>query len=140
MRFPKAGFTIIELLIVVTILGILTAIAFPLYQDYVQNARRSEGKSMLTEVMQRQERFFTKNNQYTTDLKSLNYNQDPASSEKGWYQVSASGKCSGGLTQCVRLEAVPQKSQKMDDCGTLVMTSRGTKDVTNATASVDECW
>lgn len=64
----SSGFTLIELMIAVAVVGILAAIAYPSYQDSVRKARRADAKSALLDAAQRQERFYTENNQYTNVL------------------------------------------------------------------------
>ena len=58
------GFTLIELMITVAIIGVLGAIAYPSYQDSVRKSRRAEGRSAMMEVLQQQERYMTQNNTY----------------------------------------------------------------------------
>ena len=58
------GFTLMELMIVVAIIGLLSAIAVPGYQDYVRKGKRTEGKAALTAAASRMERFYTQNNCY----------------------------------------------------------------------------
>lgn len=62
------GFTLIELMIAVAVVGILAAIAYPSYMDSIRKARRADAKSALLDAVHRQERFFTENNQYTNVL------------------------------------------------------------------------
>jgi len=139
MTSRSGGFTLIEVMIAVLIIGVLAAIAFPAYQDYVRDARRSEAKSALSEVMQQQERFFTRNNTYTTKLKNdLNYDQNPIPTEGGWYVISAN-QCGNGLRQCVQLTATAKKDQTNDKCKNLTMNSQGAK-TASGSASDNECW
>lgn len=63
-----AGFTLVELMIVIVIVSIMAAIAYPSYQDSVRKSRRSEAKIALMEIANLQERFFAENNTYTDDL------------------------------------------------------------------------
>ncbi len=66
-RSGARGFTLIELMITVMIIGILSAIAIPQYQQYVTKARRAEAKAGLARVQGALERYFTVNNTYTLD-------------------------------------------------------------------------
>lgn len=122
----QQGVTLLELMIVVAIVGILAAIAFPAYQGHVQNTRRTDGMSSLLTIMNAQERFYS--NQfppsYTTDLSDLGYPASKVTSDKGYYVVSATA-CGGGITSCVLLTAVPQEGQADD--GNLTLNSLGVR-------------
>ena len=59
------GFTLIELMIVVAIVGILAAIAYPAYTDNTRKARRADAQSVLMGLASAMERFYTENNTYT---------------------------------------------------------------------------
>lgn len=63
-----AGFTLIELMIVVAVVGILSAIAYPNYQCYVARSQRSSAIGVMMEASQFMERFFTTNNGYNQDV------------------------------------------------------------------------
>jgi type IV pilus assembly protein PilE len=62
----QGGFTLIELMITVAVIGILAAIAFPSYQDSVRKSRRTDGKNALTQAVANMERYYTENNTYAT--------------------------------------------------------------------------
>ena len=79
------GFTLIELMIVVSIVTVLAMIAIPSYNSQIRKSRRSEAKSALLDLAAREERFMSTNGAYTADGKLLGY---PAS---GWPQTLASG-------------------------------------------------
>jgi prepilin-type N-terminal cleavage/methylation domain-containing protein len=68
-----AGVTLIELMMVVTIIGIMTAIAIPAYRGYTERAQRTEGKNALNRLVTAQENFRLQNNTYTNDLAALGF-------------------------------------------------------------------
>jgi type IV pilus assembly protein PilE len=129
MQLNKArGFNLIELMIVVAIIGILAAIAYPSYKDQIRKGRRTEGQSMVMDAMAREERYYTDNNKYTSKPADLGYKGDDNGkffSDEGLYELSA-GKCgSQELTACVKLTATAQGDQVPD--GNLTLDSKNTK-------------
>jgi type IV pilus assembly protein PilA len=74
MRLPrKTGFTLIELMIVVAVIGILAAIAIPNYMKYQAKAKQSEAKINMKGVFTVEMTYFTENNKYTGDFNELNW-------------------------------------------------------------------
>lgn len=73
MRKTMRGVTLTELMIVVVIIGILTAIAYPSYRQYAARAKRTEAKAALLQIATNQERFYLQNNTYTTDMTALGF-------------------------------------------------------------------
>ncbi|MCH8335553.1 MAG: prepilin-type N-terminal cleavage/methylation domain-containing protein, partial [Proteobacteria bacterium] len=67
------GISLMELMIVVVIIGILTAIAYPSYRQFVTKAKRTEAKSALLQIATMQERFYLQNSTYTSDLTALGF-------------------------------------------------------------------
>ena len=67
-KFVSHGFTLIELMITVVIIGILAAIAYPSYQNYTKQTRRSDAQIALTQAANQQERFFTECNSYAPSI------------------------------------------------------------------------
>lgn len=133
------GFTLIELMMVVAVISILAAIAFPSYQNYVDRAKRTDGKNILMEMASRQERYYFDNNSYTTDPTELGYSSDPATSPEGHYTVSISNQPTGDIATGYTLTATPAAPFSDPDCGNLTLNSRGVKDRTG-TEMMDRCW
>ena len=106
------GFTLIELMIVVAIVAILAAIAYPSYQDSVRKTKRGDGKAAVVELANFMERVYTETNAYPAvvpaDITSENYN----------LSINV-GAPVGGYT----LTAAPIPPQDLDSCGTMTMTS-----------------
>lgn len=127
MISPVKGFSLIELMIVIAIIGILASIAYPSYQDSVRKGRRADGYALLSQIMQAQERFYTDRLVYATDLTQggMGFTADPVPSEAGFYQVSAAACGAAALTLCIQLTATALGDQVAD--GDLTLNSRGVK-------------
>lgn len=140
----QQGFTLIELVIVIAIVGILSSIAMPLYRDYVVRTNRTEAKTALAAVALAQERYYSANNTYSTTLASLGTVMGLSSSgvtENGYYSISI---VAANPTASYSLSATPQSKagQNTDKCGTLTLTSTGVKGVSSATSgyTAANCW
>ena len=72
-RGKQRGFTLMELMIVVAIVGIVTAVAFPSYQRSIGRGQRSAAQGYATDVAQREEQYFLDNHQYAPTLAALNF-------------------------------------------------------------------
>ena len=133
------GFTLIELLITVAIIGILAAIAFPMYSDYVTGSRRADGQAKLMQVAQDLERCYTQYSKYDGGNCSV-FASGTVISDQGFYVISASGD---DLTESTfTLTATAQNDQAVDtDCKTLTLTHLGVQGATNASGNAeDSCW
>ncbi|MDA3920326.1 MAG: prepilin-type N-terminal cleavage/methylation domain-containing protein [Salinisphaera sp.] len=140
MKHKPFGFTLIELMIVVAIIGILAAIAYPLYIDKVREARRVDAKSALLQIANAEEQYYTIKHQYTGTLGDLGVNGLNSSgiTENGAYQVSV--KLTG--TQHFTATANAQGDQRNDTCVTFTLNDLGVKKA-KATGGADataDCW
>jgi|SRR5690554_811279 len=119
----QQGFTLIELMITVVIVGILASIAVPSYENYVRKGKRGEGISAIQMILEAQERYYADHRSYTNDLTKLGL-ASPYISPQGFYSVTAKA-CGNGLTQCVEITAAGVGGQAKD--GNLVADTRGKK-------------
>lgn len=139
-KSSQAGFTLIEVMIVVAILGILSAIAFPSYQEHVRKARRVDAQTALMELSQFMERYYTSNGRYlSTQNKAptLPFTESPKDSTSKSYRLGFaddSPTASGYV-----LEAVPQGAMLNDTCGTLTLSNTGAKGQGQG-ESLATCW
>lgn len=127
------GFTLIEMMIVVAIIAILTAIAYPNYSRYAYRARRADAKELLMRFAAAQERYYTSRNQYATIAQLQMSN----TSEKQYYTVSVD---LGNGNQTYVLRGTPQGAQANDACGQLTLDSSGRKAAPNDTGRNGACW
>ncbi|MGR8919698.1 MAG: type IV pilin protein [Gammaproteobacteria bacterium] len=133
----QAGFTLMELMIVVVIVGILAAIGYPSYRNQAIRAARSDARTELMDAMTRQEQFFLDNKTYAASLANLDM---VAASESGYYTLSidaATAACP--ITSCYAMRATPTGSQTEDtDCAVLTVTSGGIRSATGTDPA--SCW
>jgi len=120
---------------VLIVLSILVILAYPSYQAQMTETRRTDGQRILLEIMNEQQKFYSRNSTYTTNLVAVDRTvglgyQDPngdgtVPSDKNFYLVSAQACPAFNITQCVVLTAVPQGGQLGD--GNLTYNSRNQK-------------
>lgn len=139
MNFKSKGFTLIELMIVLVIVAILAAVAFPSYQDSVLKTRRADAKDALLRISHAQERHFTQFARYASNLgggvsaANLGMSAADLESEGGYYNVTLTNPGTTTYT----LVATPVSADAK--CGNLSLSQDGTKGKTG-TASLEDCW
>jgi prepilin-type N-terminal cleavage/methylation domain-containing protein len=126
----ERGFTLVELMIVVIIVAILTAVALPSYLSQIQKSRRAEAKSALTQISTMQQQFRTEQNRFTTDLTDLGLGSAGWNdTDNGYYEVSvvaATGGCP--VATCFALQVRPKSgSAQEDDIWSYRLLSNGMK-------------
>lgn len=127
----QKGFTLIEVMIAVAIIGILAAIAFPSYQDYVRKARRADAKEALLRVQLEQEKWRANNATYSSALTmpTLDY----------YTIMSAAGPGPTATDYTVTATATGSQvhdSQGGTSCATLIITVAGGAE----TRTHEDCW
>ena len=129
------GFTLIELMIVIAIIGIISAIAFPSYDSYMKKSRRADAKVALTTMADHQERYYLQNNTYTTAISAVG----GATTKEGYYTLSIDSADVNGF----QLTATAIGEQLNDtDCPLMYLSSTGAKESGAAPGGgdVNNCW
>ena len=141
-RCRLRGFTLLELMIVVALVGILAAVAYPSYVEHVRRTHRAEAKAMLLEAAQWSERYYTLNSTYASAALPTNLTQSPHGSGSAAYTIGfimLPAASAPNATQ-MYLQAVPTGSMSGDKCGTIVISNIGSQMLIGNTASYDQCW
>lgn len=130
MKHTK-GFNLMELMIAVTIIGIIAAIAYPSYTEHVQRTRRSDAHVALLNLAARMEHFYTENNTYVGANNPADVGAGNNSTE-GFYQLTIGNQTATSYT----LTATPVAGgpQASDTCGALTLTN------TNLKGPNADCW
>jgi len=134
------GFTLIELMVVVAIVGLLAALAYPAYESQLRKARRADARTALLDLAVRQERFFSINNTYTTSAANLGYGgsfpQDVLSGSTAHYRLDVTA----ASTTAFSLSATPTARQSADSCGSYALNQLGQQSNSANTLPSADCW
>lgn len=129
----RRGFTLIEMLVVMTIIGILAAVAIPAYMQYIARGARAEARTTLTQAAQFMERWRTQNGTYATAALPAALAASPFPGTPK-YTIALGGLTAAAYT----LTATPVGSMVGDVCGNLSLTQTGLRGHSGGTA--DLCW
>ena len=125
------GFTLIEMMIVVALIAILAAIAYPSFLDSVRKGRRADAQQGLMQAAHKLENFYARNATYTEDLTQVGYgnagwNDVRAGSDTVYYQIRVQpGGCN--IANCFILQSQSQGDQVNDAVSTFTLRSTGQK-------------
>ncbi|HDS1578713.1 type IV pilin protein [uncultured Stenotrophomonas sp.] len=125
-----AGFTLIELMVVVIVVGILAAVAIPSYQQYVRRSHRAVVKADMAEYAQRAERYHSSNNSYSGY--TLPAKVSPREGGVARYNLAFKGDGTS-----FTITATPQGSQTKDSCGKMSLDQANRK---TAEGTLTDCW
>jgi len=132
-----AGFTLVELMIVIAIIGIISAIAIPSYDSYMKKSRRADAKVALSKMADRQERYYLQNNTYSAAVNDVG----GAATEEGFYTLSINSADVNGFQ--LTATAIPGGQQANDtDCLLMYLSSTGARESGAAPGGGDlkNCW
>ncbi len=129
------GVTLLELMVVIVIVAILASVAYPNYRDYLDRAKRNEAKAALLQIATNQEREYLNNNQYTTDLIILGFDQDPYTTDSGAYIVDVTSADGNNFTATATATA-KVSAKEQSKCRQYTVDGRGQR-----TSDPDtDCW
>ena len=142
LLLPKvySGFSLLEILIVLSLIGILASVAYPSYVSQVTDGRRADGVTTLLKVAAKQETYYMDTGVYVDDMTQLGFTSDPMETPEGFYSIDAVVPADG---QSFTLMATRIGVQASDDvCGDLVLMNTGIKTAVNntTTAPLERCW
>ena len=144
-----AGFTLVETLVVLLVMAILTAIAYPGYTRHVVKARRTEAQLALVDAMQRQEQYRAQHHSYLAFSSASNAADSRdfrwwigARPESSAYEIDGEACAGQDIRQCIVLRARPGTTRvdsrfRDPDCGVLSFDSTG---VQGASCNGPRCW
>jgi type IV pilus assembly protein PilE len=129
-KSQQKGFTLIELMIVIVIVGILAAIGVPAYQDSVKKGKRADAQGVLMNAANNMERFFTSNGTYTGATPGTHFIDQAPATGTAIYDVSVVPTASSYV-----LTATPVSPGSMTGDGNLTLSSTGAR-----TWGTNTCW
>lgn len=144
----QKGFTLIELMIVVAIIGIIASIGYPRYTESVSKSRRGNAQAEMLSLSSALERYYTQNNHYSNAAAA---GADTGAPDPTIYSIEAEvtpfytitiSETDGGVAdttaaQSYEISAVPAGVMTGDRCGTMTLNSAGVK---TAAAGQTDCW
>ena len=131
MKKEIRGFTLIELMIAVAIIGILASIAYPTYLNYITEARRAEAKAIMLDIQISQERYRSYQSTYAANLSALSSEGLSAKSSNDYYTFSTVSSATLGYT----VLGTPKNGQEVDDSACNPLYLDGANNMTPAS-----CW
>lgn len=137
----QKGFTLIELMIVVAVIGILAAIAYPSYNQYITKSKRASAESFMLALASKQVQYMLDAREYAPDLATLGYTASTVPKEvSDSYDIAVAAN-NGATPPTFTVTATPKSIQASQDtmCAMLTLNQAGTKGI-SGTGAVANCW
>lgn len=131
----QRGFTLTELMITLAVVAILASLSYGSYSDQMAKGRRAAARAMIMDVLQHEERYFTENNTYTTDLTQMGY---PATlhTDRDTHNITLAAGGTGAIATSVAVTATALITDAK--CTSLTLTSANAQSGTGSQSAV--CW
>ncbi len=137
----KNGFTLIELMITVAIIGILTSVGYPSYQNHIKKAKRSEAQAALVSMATAMEQWRVENNNnYSGVTAATVFAAQVPTDGTGTKTYDLDIPSTTLTSTSYVLKATPAGTQADDDCGDLTLDSTGVKGAIKSGVAVANCW
>lgn len=131
MKRRQIGFSLIELMIAIVIVGVLMSIALPSYRDYLRRGARADAQAHMMDIAGRQGQFLIDNRAYAATVSALGLTSPASVSEKYTIAIVA-----GDSPPAFTVTATPTGDQANDQCGTLTLDNTGAK----TASGTGSCW
>ena len=134
MRKYMQGVTLVELMIVIVVLAIIIAVAYPNYREFAARAKRNEARAALLQIATNQERFYLNNQRYSDNLTELGFDgNNNVITETGSYMIRITSADAAQYTADAIYQLPDDEAGK---CGTFTIDSTGAK----GSGPQPDCW